>query len=206
TQTEVTEPLEVRVTSVGHPLPGVEVRIVDALTGADVPEGAQGELWTRGHNVMLGYYDKPEETAAAITPDGWLRTGDLAVRTPDGHYRITGRSKDVIIRGGENVYPREVEEFLLSHPKVRDVQVVGLPDTKYGEQVSAWVIPEDASLTEDELRAWCAGKIAHFKIPKYIQFTDAYPLTVTGKVQKFRLREMGIDRFQLQEAARIETA
>ncbi len=207
TQSETTDSLEVRVSTVGSPLPGVEVRIVDPDTGTDAPVGEPGELWARGHGVMLGYYKMPEATKATIDADGWLHTGDLAVQTADDNYKITGRIKDMIIRGGENIYPREIEEFLLTHPKVRDAQVVGVPDDKFGEQVSAWIVPEEAgALTEDEVKAFCREEIAHYKIPHYVVFVDAYPLTVTGKVQKFRLRDMAIERFDLEAAARTETA
>ena len=206
TQTDVGDALELRVTTVGTAIPDVEVRIADPATGDEMPGGEQGELWSRGHNIMLGYYKNEAATQAAITEEGWLRTGDLAVMTATGHFRITGRSKDVIIRGGENIYPRDIEEFLLTHPQVRDVQVVGLPDIHYGETVSAWVVPHNESLTEDALRAYCQGKVAHFKIPKYFVLVDAYPLTVTGKIQKYRLRDEGIRRFGLEQAAGVETA
>jgi fatty-acyl-CoA synthase len=207
TQTEVTDDLEQRVGTVGTPLPGLEVRIVGPGNDQALPAGMPGELMVRGHCVMRGYYNKPAETAAAITSDGWLHTGDLAVCTPDGYYRITGRIKDLIIRGGENIYPREIEEFLYTHPAVADVQVVGLPDEKLGEELCAWVRPKpNMILTEDELRTFCRGRIAHFKVPRYVVFVDEYPTTVTGKVQKFRLRELGVERFGLQEAAGIETA
>ena len=206
TQSETSEPIEVRVSTVGTVLPGVEVRIVDPKTLNDMPDGEPGELWSRGHGTMLGYYKDPDATAKVVTPDGWLRTGDLAVRTPSGHYRITGRIKDMIIRGGENIYPREIEEFLLTHPKIYDAQIVGVPDVHYGEQVSAWIIPKDPSLTEEEIRAFCKGNIAHYKIPHYIEFVREFPLTVSGKIQKFKLREAGIERFHLQQAAGTETA
>ncbi|MBI2425792.1 MAG: AMP-binding protein [Candidatus Hydrogenedentes bacterium] len=207
TQSSTTEPLEIRVSTVGRVIPGVEAKCVDPATGESMPDGQQGELWARGHNIMLGYYKKPEATAEAITADGWLRTGDLAVRTPSGHFKITGRSKDVIIRGGENVYPRELEEYLLSHPAVRDVQVVGVPDARFGEQVSAWIVAkEGVAVTEDDIRGFCKGKIAHYKVPAYIVFVEEYPLTVTGKIQKYRLREMAVERFGLHAAAQTQTA
>jgi fatty-acyl-CoA synthase len=207
TQTETTEPLEIRVTTVGKPLPGLEVELIDPDTGQEVPDGKPGELWCRGHGIMLGYYNKPEATAASITADGWLKSGDLAVRTPTGHYRITGRIKDMIIRGGENIYPREIEEFLLTHPLVREVQVVGLPDKHYGEQVSAWIIPKPgASIAPEEIRDFCRERIAHFKVPFYVEVVDQFPLTVTGKVQKFKLRQQGIEKFGLGEASSTETA
>lgn len=207
TQTRTGDSLEHRVATVGTPLPGLEVRIVDPAAGTEVADGQPGELQVRGHGVMKGYYQKPAETAEAITADGWLRTGDLAARTPDGYYRITGRIKDMIIRGGENIYPREIEEFLYTHPDVADVQVVGLPDERFGEEVCAWVrLKPGAVLTEEAVRDFCRGRIAHYKVPRYVVFVDEYPTTVTGKVQKFKLRAMGITRFGLHGAAVIETA
>jgi len=207
TQTHAGDSLEHRVGTVGTVLPGLELRIVAPGTVDPVPDGQPGELIVRGHGVMKGYYNKPEETAEAITPDGWLHTGDLAVRNPDGYYRITGRIKDLIIRGGENIYPREIEEFLYTHPAIADVQVVGLPDTKFVEEVSAWIrLKPGAHLTEQEITQFCKSKIAHYKIPRYIVFVDEYPTTVTGKVQKFKLRELGIERFGLHTAAGMQTA
>ena len=207
TQTETSDSLENRVSTVGKRLPGIDVRIVEPGTVRDARPGERGELMVRGHGVMRGYYKKPDETAQAITPDRWLHTGDLALETPDGYYRITGRLKDMIIRGGENVYPREVEEFLFTHPQVADVQVVGLPDVAYGEAVSAWIrLKRDAVLSEEELKAYCRNRIAHYKIPRYVVFVEEYPMTVTGKVQKFKLRELGIRKFGLEAAASVETA
>jgi fatty-acyl-CoA synthase len=207
TQTSTTDSLEHRVGTVGTVLPGLEVRVVTPGTLDPLPAGQPGELTVRGHGVMKGYYKKPAETAQAIAPDGWLRTGDLALQTPDGYYRITGRIKDLIIRGGENIYPREIEEFLYTHPQVADVQVVGLPDPRFGEEACAWVrLRPGARLTEDELRTFCRGRIAHYKVPRYFVFVDEYPTTVTGKVQKFKLRDMGVERFGLQKAASTETA
>ena len=207
TQSRTTDSLEVRVSTVGSAIPGVEVRVVDPETGKDVAVGEQGELWNRGHGVMLGYYNMPEATAEAIDEDGWLHSGDLGVETPDGDYKVTGRIKDMIIRGGENIYPREIEEFLLTHPKIREAQVVGLPDERFGEQVSAWIVPtEPGALTEDEVREYCQGEIAHYKIPYYVVLIDEYPLTVTGKVQKFMLRDKGVEKFGLEQAAATETA
>ena len=156
---------------------------------------------------MLGYYNKPEATAAAILPEGWLRSGDLAIQTETGHYKITGRIKDMIIRGGENIYPREIEEFLLTHPAIRDVQIVGVPDKKFGEQISAWVIPKTPNgITVAEVREFCQKSLAHYKVPCYVEIVDSYPLTVTGKVQKFKLRELAIDRYNLRETAADEMA
>jgi fatty-acyl-CoA synthase len=207
TQTATTDSLERRVGTVGRPLPGLEVKVVAPGGEEPLPPGQSGELMVRGHGVMRGYYHKPAETAAVLTPDGWLRTGDVAEETPDGYYRITGRIKDLIIRGGENVYPREVEEFLYTHPQIADVQVVGLPDECLGEEVSAWVrLKPGASLTAEEVRQFCGGRIAHYKVPRHVFFVDEYPTTVSGKVQKFKLREMGVERLGLQRAASVETA
>jgi fatty-acyl-CoA synthase len=207
TQTSTNDTLEHRVSTVGRVVPGLEVRVVEPGTATPVAPGKPGELTVRGHCVMKGYYKKPAETAAAITPDGWLHSGDLALQTADGFYRITGRIKDVIIRGGENIYPREIEEFLYTHPFVADAQVVGLPDEKFGEEACAWVrLKSGAALTEEQVRQFCKERIAHFKVPRYVVFIDEYPTTVTGKVQKFKLRQMGIERFALQKAAAVETA
>jgi fatty-acyl-CoA synthase len=206
TQSEVTDSLEHRVGTVGKVLPGLEVRIVGP-NSEPVPAGQSGELMVRGHCVMKGYYHKPEETAKAIMSDGWLHSGDLAEQTPHGYYRITGRIKDMIIRGGENISPREIEEFLYTHPSVADVQVVGLPDLQYGEEICAWIrLKAGARLTEEEVKTFCRERIAHFKVPRYVVFVDEYPITVTGKIQKFKLREMGIERFGLQQAAGVKTA
>jgi fatty-acyl-CoA synthase len=207
TQTLPGDSLEHRVGTVGRALPGVGVRIVRPGTMENVGPGEPGELIARGHGIMRGYYQKPAETAAALTADGWLRTGDLALRTADGYYRITGRIKDMIIRGGENIYPREIEEFLYTHPQIADVQVVGLPDERFGEVVSAWIrLKPGAALTEAEVRAFCRDRIAHYKVPRYVVFVEEYPTTVTGKVQKYRLREIGIAQFALQKAAGVQTA
>ena len=177
----------------GAACPATEVKIAGP-DGATVPIGEQGELCTRGYLVMKGYDQDPEATARAIDQDGWLHTGDLATMRPDGYFRITGRLKDMIIRGGENIYPREVEEFLYTHPKIADVQVVGLPDEKLGEAVAAWIrLKTGETATEDEIREFCRGKIAHFKIPQYFRFVDAFPMTVTGKIQKFVIRQTEIE-------------
>ena len=207
TQTEASDSLEHRVGTVGRAIPGVEVRIVNPGTLDPLPSGQAGELIARGHGIMKGYYQKPEETAAAITPDGWLQSGDLAMQTADGYYRITGRIKDLIIRGGENIYPREVEEFLHTHPEIVDVQIVGLPDERLVEEVCAWIrLRPGSTLSEPALKEFCRDKIAHYKVPRYVVFVDEYPTTVTGKVQKFKLRELGIQRFGLHKAAAVETA
>jgi fatty-acyl-CoA synthase len=190
TQTKPSDSIELRVKSVGKPLPHTEVKLVHPATGEIVPIGESGELCTRGYLVMKGYYRNPEATRAALDEESWLHTGDLAVMDAAGYCSITGRSKDVIIRGGENIDPREVEEFLYTCPGIRMVQVVGIPCPKYGEQVAAWIqLEQGSTLTEDEVLSFCASKIAHFKIPKVIQIVDEFPMTVTGKVQKFKIRE-----------------
>ncbi len=206
TQTRADDPLEVRVSTVGRALPDVEVRIVGVDGGGDCPPGEQGELWTRGYHVMRGYYKMDDKTAEVLDEDGWLRTGDLAVMDEDGYVKITGRAKDMIIRGGENVYPREVEEFLYSHPEISDVQVYGVPDEKYGEQVAAAVRRrEDSNLSADDVQAYCEGEIARFKVPRYVDFVEEYPMTASGKIQKYKLREAAVDRHEL-EGAGTETA
>ncbi|CAM5791504.1 MULTISPECIES: AMP-binding protein [Brevibacillus] len=207
TQTRPDDSIERRVTTVGRAHDEVEVKIIDPVTGETVPPGVQGELCTRGYLVMKGYYNMPEHTAKAIDHEGWLHTGDLATVDEDGYYRITGRLKDMIIRGGENIYPREIEEFLYTHPKVLDVQVVGVPDAKYGEQVLACIkVKPGEELTEEELLAYCEGKIARFKVPRYIQFVSEYPMTASGKIQKYKLREQAISAFGLETEDGIETA
>ena len=198
TQTRTDDPLELKVSTVGKVLPNVELKIVDIETGAALPPGKQGELCTRGYLVMKGYYKMPEETAKAIDTDGWLHTGDLAVMDENGYCKITGRIKNMIIRGGENIYPREIEEFLYTHPKISDIQVYGVPDRKYGEQVmAAIVLKQGCDLTEAEVQQFCRGRIANYKIPKYVRFVDSYPMTASGKIQKFKLREMAIRELQL---------
>ncbi|WP_458525867.1 AMP-binding protein [Onishia taeanensis] len=189
-QTETDAPLEKRVTTVGTIHPHLEVKLVDPSSGAVVPRGERGELCTRGYSVMLGYWDNPEASAKSIDSSRWMHTGDLATMDDDGYVAIVGRIKDMIIRGGENIYPREIEDFLYTHPAISDVQVIGVPDERYGEEVMAWIkLVEGEELDEDGLKAFCQGKIAHFKIPRYVKFVDAFPMTVTGKVQKFKMRE-----------------
>ncbi len=206
TMADVEDSLERRVSTVGCACPETEVKIVFP-DGTIAPIGEQGELCTRGYLVMKGYDGEPDATARAVDKDGWLHTGDLATMRPDGYFRITGRLKDMIIRGGENVYPREVEEYLYTHPKIADVQVVGLPDEKLGEAVAAWIkLKAGASATEGDIRDFCRGKIAHFKIPQYIRFVDAFPMTVTGKIQKYVIRQSEIQARDLQKAAEIQTA
>ncbi len=207
TQTLTTDSIERRVSTVGKVLPGVEARIVDPETGCIVGPEVQGELQTRSAMVMSGYYNMPEATAAAIDDEGWLHTGDLATVDAEGYYKITGRLKDMIIRGGENVYPREIEEFLYTHPKISDVQVIGVPDQRFGEEVMAWVMLKSGeSADSEEIREFCRGRIAHFKIPRYVKVTEEFPMTVTGKIQKFRMREMAVEELGLESASKIETA
>lgn len=207
TMTRRDDSLERRVSSVGRALPGVEVKIADPETGADVPPGAQGELWSRGYNTMLGYYKMPEATAETVDADGWLHTGDLATMDEHGYCKITGRLKNMIIRGGENIFPREIEEFLYTHPQVLHAEVVGVPDFKYGEQVLAAIVPRNGTvLTREQIQAFCRGKIARHKIPHYVMFLPSLPTTASGKVQKFVLRDWAIERYGLAEAAKVETA
>jgi fatty-acyl-CoA synthase len=188
-QSAAHDSLEHRVSTVGRVQPHLEVKIVDE-TGRIVPRGATGELCTRGYSVMIGYWDDPERTAEALDASGWMHTGDLATLDADGYGNIVGRIKDMVIRGGENVYPREIEEFLYRHPAIQDVQVIGVPDVKYGEELCAWIVLKPGeTLTPEAVRAFCQGQIAHYKIPRHIKFVDGFPTTVTGKVQKFAMRE-----------------
>jgi fatty-acyl-CoA synthase len=185
---------EVRATTVGFEYPNVEVKIVNPETGEDCPVGEHGEICCRGYNVMKGYYKNPEATAKAIDKDGWLHSGDLAVKTPDGFYRITGRIKDMIIRGGENIYPREVENFIYNIPEVESVEVVGVPSKKYGEQVGAFIkLKAGCELSDEAVQEFCRGKIARYKIPQYIFFVDGFPMTASGKIQKYKLRELSLE-------------
>lgn len=194
TQTRTDDPVELRVETVGRALPHVEIKIVQPGTTKELPFNQQGELCTRGYHVMKGYYKNPDATREAIDEEGWLHTGDLAVMDENGYCRITGRLKDMIIRGGENIYPREIEEFLYTHPKVLDAQVVGVPDEKYGEAAMAWIIlKEGVTATSEEIKAFFNGKLSHHKIPRHIFFTDSYPMTASGKIQKFKLREQSIN-------------
>jgi len=207
TQSRVDDPLEVRVNTVGRELPGIECKIVDPVTGKDLPDNVDGEFVARGYNVMKGYYKMPEATAAVIDKDGWLHTGDLARRDSNGNFKITGRIKDMIIRGGENIYPKEIEEFIYTHPAVKDVQVIGVPDKQYGEEIMACVIlKEGSTLTEDELREYIRSHIAKHKTPRYIEFVKEFPMNAAGKVLKYKMREMAIEKLGLQEDDSIETA
>ena len=207
TQSAVDDPVDKRVTTVGRVHPHLEIKVVDPATGRIVPRGEPGEQCTRGYSVMLGYWDDDEATRAAIDPAGWMHTGDLAVMDDEGYVSIVGRIKDVIIRGGENIYPRELEEFLLTIPDVTEAYVIGVPSARYGEEVMAWVkLREGATASEEELDAACRGTIATFKIPRYWKLVDEFPMTVTGKIQKYRMREAAIEELGLADAAAIETA
>ena len=206
-QTRPDDDTERRVSTVGRVHPHVEVKVVNPDTGLVLPRGEPGEMCTRGYSVMLGYWDEPEKTAEAIDAGRWMHTGDLAVMDNAGYLNIVGRIKDMVIRGGENVYPREVEEFLYTHPAIEDVQVIGVPDEKYGEELCAWVkVRPGTELTAEDVRAFCAGKIAHYKIPRYVHLTQDFPMTVTGKVQKFKMREASIAELGLEAASQTRTA
>ena len=207
TQTMTTDDIERRVSSVGRVHPHVEIKIIDPENGKTVERGRDGELCTRGYSVMLGYWNEPERTADSIDAEGWMHSGDLATMDSEGYVNIVGRIKDMIIRGGENIYPREIEEYLYGHPAIEDVQVIGVPDVKYGEQVMAWVkLREGAEATGEEIKEFCRGRIAHFKVPQYVKFVDGFPMTVTGKVRKVEMREVSIAELGLETAARIESA
>jgi fatty-acyl-CoA synthase len=206
-QSKIDSPLHKRVGTVGLIHPHLEIKIVDPTTGKVVPVGQSGELCTRGYSVMLGYWNNPDATAAAIDQARWMHTGDLATMDEEGYINIVGRIKDMIIRGGENVYPREIEEFLYTHPKISDVQVIGVPDAKYGEEIMAWVqLKAGEQITTEEIRAFCQGQIAHYKIPRYIKFVEGFPMTITGKIQKFLMRQQSIKELGLESAASMETA
>jgi fatty-acyl-CoA synthase len=207
TQCATDDPLERRVSTVGRVHPHVEIKIIDPGTGEVVPRGTAGELCSRGYMVMLGYWNNEDATRHAIDAGRWMHTGDLATMDEEGYVNIVGRIKDMIIRGGENVYPRELEEFLYTHPEIADVQVIGVPSEKYGEEVMAWVkLRDGAQVTGDELASWCKGKIATFKIPRHWKFVDSFPMTVTGKVMKFKMREAAVEELGLEKAAGVRTA
>jgi fatty-acyl-CoA synthase len=207
TQTRADDDMERRVSTVGRVHPHVEVKIIDPETGQVVPRGTPGELCTRGYSVMLGYWDDEEQTRGAIDAARWMHTGDLAVMDDAGYLNIAGRIKDMVIRGGENIYPREVEEFLYAHPAIEDVQVIGVPDAKFGEELCAWVkLRPGEALSLEELRQFCTGKIAHYKIPRYLRISDEFPMTVTGKVQKYKMREVTVAELDLGAAAGMRTA
>jgi fatty-acyl-CoA synthase len=199
-QSGVDDPLERRVSTIGRVQPHIEVKVVDPV-GRITPRGVAGEFCTRGYSVMLGYWDDPERTAEVLDAEGWMHTGDLGVIDEQGYGNVVGRLKDMVIRGGENIYPRELEEFLYAHPKIADVQVVGLPDPRMGEELCAWIrLAPGEDADEDEIRAFCLGQIAHYKIPRYVRFVDEFPLTVSGKVQKFLIRERMIEELGLGAA------
>jgi fatty-acyl-CoA synthase len=204
TQTRVDDSIERRVSTVGRVVPHAEVKIVDPASGVTVPVGVPGELCTRGYSVMLGYWDQPDVTASSVDPAGWMHTGDLAVMDADGYFSITGRIKDMVIRGGENVYPREIEEFLYTHPDILDAQVIGVPDPKYGEELMAWVRLREGApvLTAEALRAFCKGQLAHYKIPRYVHVVDEFPMTVTGKVRRVEMREQAVAILGIREDRR----
>jgi fatty-acyl-CoA synthase len=207
TQTGRDDDIDKRVGTVGLPHPHVEIKVIDPVTGLVVERGQAGEFCTRGYSVMVGYWNEPQKTADAIDAARWMHTGDLAVMDADGYLNIVGRIKDMIIRGGENVYPREIEEFLYTHPDVVDVQVIGVPDERYGEEIMAWIkVREGATLDAEAVRAFSQGRIAHYKIPRYVHVATEFPMTVTGKVRKFKMREMAIEMLGLQDAAGIKTA
>lgn len=207
TQTRIDDSIDLRVATVGRVLPFIEAKVVNPETNEEVPYGVAGEFVARGYNIMKGYYKMPEATAQAIDCEGWLHTGDLATMDENGYFKITGRIKDMIIRGGENIYPKEIEEFLYTHPKIKDVQVVGVPSKEYGEEVMACIIlKEGENLVEEDVKAFVKGHMARHKVPKYVKFIDAFPMTASGKIQKYKLREMGIVELNLQDAACIETA
>jgi fatty-acyl-CoA synthase len=199
-QSSTQTPLDKRVSTVGLVQPHLEIKVVDTVTGSTVPIGATGEFCTRGYAVMHGYWGDPERTREAIDQQGWMHTGDLATMDSDGYVNIVGRIKDMVIRGGENVYPREIEEFLYRHPAISDVQVIGVPDRKYGEELCAWVVLKDGqTATEEEIRAFCQDRIAHFKVPRYVRFVDGFPMTITGKIQKFAMRDRMKQELNLAE-------
>jgi fatty-acyl-CoA synthase len=204
TMTRADDDLDRRTATVGRVMPHLEVKIVDPSTGRLVGRGLPGELCTRGYSVMLGYWQDAASTAAAIDPARWMHTGDLATMREDGYVNIVGRIKDMVIRGGENIYPREIEEFLYSHPDIVDVQVVGVPDERYGEELCAWIRLREGArpMTADSLREFCAGRLAHYKVPRYVHLTEEFPMTVTGKVRKVEMRERSIGLLGLEDVAR----
>jgi fatty-acyl-CoA synthase len=197
TQSATDDPLERRVSTVGRVQPHLEIKIVD-VEGRIVPRGETGEFCTRGYSVMRGYWGDEDKTREAIDAAGWMHTGDLATMDDEGYVNIVGRLKDLVIRGGENIYPREVEEFLYRHPQIQDVQVIGVPDSKYGEELCAWVqLREGATVSAQEIQAFCKGQIAHYKIPRYVHFVDGFPMTITGKIQKYVMRQQSIELLSL---------
>ena len=207
TMSKTTDSIETRVNTVGGPIFGVECKIVDPETGEELGDNMDGEFCARGYNIMKGYYKMPEATAAAIDKDGWLHSGDMLRRLPDGTYKVTGRLKDMIIRGGENIYPKEIEDFLYTHPKVSDVQVIGVPDEQYGEEIMACIIPKEGeTVTAEELRKYCIERIAKHKVPRYFDFVDSFPMNAAGKILKYKMREEAVKKLNLQKADEIVTA
>jgi fatty-acyl-CoA synthase len=207
TMSKTTDTIEQRVNTIGAQMFGVECKIVDPATGNELPDNVDGELLARGYNIMKGYYKMPEATAAAIDADGWLHTGDMARRDEDGYFKITGRIKDMIIRGGENIYPKEIEDFIYTHPQVSDVQVIGVPDKAYGEEIMACVIKKaGATVTEEEIKEYVKSHMARHKTPKYVEFVGSFPMNAAGKIQKYKMREQAVEKLKLQDAASIETA
>jgi Acyl-CoA synthetases (AMP-forming)/AMP-acid ligases II len=207
TMTTTNDSLDVRVNTVGRHFPGVECKVVDPETNEEVPVNTPGEFCARGYNIMKGYYKMPEATAQAIDKDGWLHSGDLCTVDSEGYYKVVGRIKDMIIRGGENIYPKELEELLYTHPQIADVQVIGVPSEQYGEEIMACIVlKEGVELSEEEIKEFCKARVAKHKVPKYVRFVDGFPMNAAGKIQKFKMREEAIEILKLQEAAAIETA
>jgi fatty-acyl-CoA synthase len=207
TMSSTDDSLEVRVNTVGGPLPGVECKVVDPETGEEVPDGVNGEFVARGYNIMKGYYKMPAATAQAIDKDGWLHTGDLACRTPEGNFRITGRLKDMIIRGGENIYPKEIEEFIYTYEKVKDVQVIGVPDDALGEEICACIVPKEGeTITEEEIKDYVRSHMAKHKVPKYVDIVEGFPMNAAGTILKYKMREAAVEKYGLAKADSIETA
>ena len=207
TQTLARDTFERRTETVGPAMPHTELKVVDPATGRTVSIGEQGEICARGYQIMRGYYNNEKATKEAVDEAGWLHTGDIGLMREDGAFKITGRIKDMIIRGGENIYPREIEEFLYTNPKIRDAQVIGVPDRKMGEEICVWIqLREGESATEEEIKEWCRGRIAHYKIPRYVKFVTEFPMTVTGKIQKYKMREISIRELGLEDVAKIKTA
>ena len=207
TQSRVDDSVELRVNTVGRALPGVECRIVNPETNEELPPNTDGEFVARGYNIMKGYYKMPEATAAAIDKDGWLHTGDLARVDENGYYKITGRIKDMIIRGGENIYPKEIEDFIYTHPKVKDVQVIGVPSKQYGEEIMACVIlKEGMEMTDEDIKEYCRTHMAKHKTPRYVEFINEFPMNAAGKILKYKMREWAVERLGLQAESKIVTA
>ena len=207
TMTTTRDPVERRVSTVGKVFPHTEIKIIDPNSGKIVPKGEVGEICARGYMVMKCYYNNPSATHATLDSNRWNHTGDLGTIDEEGYVKIVGRLKDMVIRGGENIYPREIEEFLHRHPKIADVYVIGVPDQKYGEELMAWVMVENGeTLTDEEVFEFCRGRIAHFKVPRYVKFVTEFPMSITGKIQKFRMREVSIKELALEDASLIETA